>query len=138
MPHRSYSIQRLPAYRTPRATDPARGLGAVQRGFGIQKAAVITAELIVDGAGQGQVPHLAISVVIKIRGVHNPCHSAVSIVEGMDIYKVKVGYKGADQQIRICIPKSKPLFHQCRNRFRSGRIMDSLSCISDIDHAVPV
>ena len=64
-------------------------LSTTQDCLRIRQAAVIAAELVVDGAGQRQAFHLPIPGMVQLGGIQDSGGSAVSVTERMQIHKVE-------------------------------------------------
>ena len=69
-----------------------------QRILGVLQGAVIAAEFVIDGVGQGQALHLFPACVIQGGGIDDPCGPAVSVAEGVDIDEIEVG----DEGTKVC------------------------------------
>ena len=67
--------------------------------FGIRQAAVIAAELVVDGISQGQALYFFVAIVIEIGCIQNPGCPSIAITEGMDIDKIEMGNETLQQDI---------------------------------------
>ena len=112
-------------------------VGILDGFLGILQGAVITMDGIVDGVGKGQALHLLPACVVQGGSIDDPGGPAVAVTEGVDIDKVEMGNKGANQTL-ILLPEPEPLLHQIGEPFRSSRRVDSSGSTADFNHSGPV
>ena len=112
-------------------------VGILDGFLGVLQGAVIAVDGIVDGIGQGQALHLLPACVVQGGSIDDPGGPAVAIAEGMDIDKIEMGNKGANQTL-ILLPEPEPLLHQIVEPFRRSRRVDGSGSTADFNHSGPV